>query len=66
MVKVSDKGVLDPLPNLGLFPEASAIALGEVVRNMEDELPPPSSLISSIAIKVLLGISHIFMPALQF
>ena len=66
MVKISDKGFLDPLPDPGLFSEASAIALGEVVRNMENEPPAPSPLISSAVIGVLLGTSHIFMLTPQF
>lgn len=66
MVKVTNKGFLDPFPDPGLFPEASAIALGEAVRNMEDEPPAPFPLISSAAIRVLLGTSYIFMPVLQF
>ena len=60
MVKISDKGVNEPLPEPGLFPEASAIAFSEALKNIENVPPPKSPLISPAAIGALSGSAHIF------
>ena len=62
IVKISDKGVDEPLPDPGLFPEASAIALSEAMKNFEDVPPAKFPLITSAAIGALSGAAHIFQP----
>jgi hypothetical protein len=66
MVKITDKDFSDPLPDPGLFPEASAIAFSEAMRNIDDNPPPPSPLISAAAIGALSGTAHIFQPQPTF
>ena len=66
IVKISDKGIDDPLPDPGLFPEASAIALSEAVKNIEDVPPAKSPLITPAAIGALSGSAHIFQPQATF
>jgi hypothetical protein len=66
MVKITNKDFSNPLPDLGLFPEASAIAFSEAMRNIDDNPPPPSPLISAVAIGALSGTSHIFQPQPTF
>ena len=61
IVKISDKGVDEPLPDPGLFPEASAIALSEAVKNLEDVPLAKSPLITPAAIGALSGSAHIFI-----
>ena len=60
IVKILDKGIDKPLPNLGLFLEASAIALSEAVKNFKDVSPAKSPLITPAAIGVLSGAAYIF------
>ena len=66
IVKISDKGVDEPLPDPGLFPEASAIALSEAVKNFEDVPPAKSPLITPAAIGALSRSAHIFQPQATF
>jgi hypothetical protein len=66
MVKITDKGLNEPLPDPGLFPEASAIAFSEAMRNIVDEPPPKSPLITLAAIGALSGSTHIFQPQATF
>ena len=66
IVKISDKGVDEPLPDPGLFPEASAIALSEAMKNFEDVPPAKFPLITSAAIGALSGAAHIFQPQATF
>jgi hypothetical protein len=66
MVKITNKGLDEPLPDPGLFPEASAIAFSEPMRNIVDKPPPKSPPITPAAIGVLSGSTHIFQPQATF
>ena len=66
IIKISDRGIDEPLPDPGLFPEASAIALSEAVKNFKDIPPAKSPLITSAAIGALSGAAHIFQPQATF
>ena len=66
MVKISDKGIDKPLPEPGLFPEASAIAFSEALKNIKNVPPQKSPLISPAAIGALSGSAHIFQPQAVF
>ena len=50
----------------GLFPEASAIALSEAVKNLKDVPLVKSPLITPEAISALSGAAHIFQPQATF
>ena len=66
IVKISDKGVNEPLPDPGLFPEASTIALSEAVKNLKEVPLAKSPLITPAAIGALSGAAHIFQPQATF
>ena len=66
IVKILDKGINEPLPGPGLFPEASAIALFEAVKNFEDVSLAKSPLITPAAIGALSGAAHFFQPQATF
>ena len=66
MVKISDKGVDEPLPEPRLFPEASAIAFSKALKNIENVPPQKSPLISPAAIGALSSLAHIFQPQAVF
>ena len=66
MVKISDKGVDELLPEPRLFPEASAIAFSEALKNIENVPPQKSPLISPAVIGALSGSAHIFQPQAVF
>ena len=66
MVKISDKGVDEPLPKPRLFPKVSAIAFSEALKNIENIPPQKSPLISPTAIGALSGSAHIFQPQATF
>jgi hypothetical protein len=66
MVKITDKDFSNLLPDPGLFPEASAIAFNEVMRNINEDPPPPSPLISAAAIGALSRTATIFQPQPTF
>ena len=66
IIKISDKGIDKPLPDPGLFPEASAIVLLEAVKNFEDVPPAKSPLLTPAAISALSRAAHIFQPQATF
>ena len=66
MVKILDKGIGKPLPEPGLFPEASAIAFSKALKNIEDVPAQKSPLISPAAIGALSSSAHIFQPQAIF
>jgi uncharacterized membrane protein YgcG len=66
MVKITDKDFSNPLPDPGLFPEASAITFSEAMRNIDEDPPPPSPLVSAAAIGALSGTATIFQPQPTF
>ena len=66
MVKISDKGVDEPLPEPELFPEASVIAFFKALKNIENASPSKSPLILPTVIGALSGIAHIFQPQAIF
>lgn len=66
MVKISNKGVDEPLPKPRLFPEASAIAFSEALKNIENIPPLKLPLISPAAIRALSRSAHIFQPQAIF
>ena len=60
MVKISDKGIDEPLPEPRLFPEASTIAFSKALKNIENIPPQKLPLISPAAIGALSSSAHIF------
>ena len=66
IVKISDKGVDEPLPDPGLFPKSSTITFSKAMKNMEDAPPTKSPLILPAAIGALSGAAHIFQPQATF